>query len=122
MAEGGPQQAAEVGNRDVVDARAGLIAQIANSWRVGLVSDHIQRRTRQIKKQRVIGLVEENGGISLQVMETTLANPQVTHRRSSAIPNIPNLENREVAKRREKHLPAESNRSFPAADYHIELP
>ena len=85
MAEGGQQQAPEAGNRDVVDARAGLIAQIANSRRVGLVSDRVQRRTRQIKSQRVIGLVEESGGISLQVMETTLASPQVAHRRSSAI-------------------------------------
>ncbi|MEH2474530.1 hypothetical protein V1281_004287 [Nitrobacteraceae bacterium AZCC 2161] len=55
MAEGGQQQAQapEAGNRDVVDAHAGLIAQIANSRRVGLVSDHFQRRTRQIKSQRV---------------------------------------------------------------------
>jgi hypothetical protein len=56
MAEGGQQQAPEGGNRDVVDAHAGLIAQIANSRRVGLVSDRVQRRTRQIKYQRVMGL------------------------------------------------------------------
>ena len=85
MAEGGQQQAPQAGNRDVVDARAGLIVQIANSRRVGVVSDRVQRRTRQIKNQRVKGLVEKSGGISLQVMETTLASPQVAHRRSSAI-------------------------------------
>jgi hypothetical protein len=39
MAEGGQQQAPQAGNRNVVDARAGLIAQIANSRRVGVVSD-----------------------------------------------------------------------------------
>src|SRR3984885_13913790 len=32
-----------------------------------------------------MGPVEENGGISLQVIETTLASPQVAHRRLSAI-------------------------------------
>ena len=49
MAEGGQQQAPQAGNRDVVDTRPGLIAQIANSRRVGVVSDRVQRRTRQIK-------------------------------------------------------------------------
>jgi hypothetical protein len=33
----------------------------------------------------VIGLVEESGGFSLQIMETTLAGSQVAHHRSSAI-------------------------------------
>jgi hypothetical protein len=47
MAEGRPQEAPQAGNRDVVDTRAGLIAQIANSRRIGLVSDRVQRRTRQ---------------------------------------------------------------------------
>jgi hypothetical protein len=85
MPEGGQQQAPEARNRDVVDACAGLIAQIVNSRRVGLVCDRIQRRTRQIKSQRVIGLVEETPGISLQVIKTTLASPQVVDRRLSAI-------------------------------------
>src|SRR6478672_8034924 len=85
MPEGGQQQAPEVGNRDVVDARAGLIAQIANSRRVDLASDRVQCHTRQIKSQSVIGLVEENAGFSFQVMERTLACPHVAHRRSSAI-------------------------------------
>src|SRR6267142_7227964 len=58
MAEGGQQQASQAGNREVADARAGLIAQIANSRRVNVVSDHVQRRTRQIESQSVIGLVE----------------------------------------------------------------
>jgi hypothetical protein len=62
MAEGGQQQVPQAGNREVVDARAGLIAQIANSRRVGVVRDRVQRRTRQIKNQRVKGLVGESGG------------------------------------------------------------
>src|SRR5258708_40198836 len=49
MAEGGSQQAPQAGNRDVVDACAALIAQIANSRRVGVISDRVQRRTWQIK-------------------------------------------------------------------------
>src|ERR1700743_1949551 len=85
MAESGQQQAPQAGNRDVVDARAGLIAQIANSRRAGVVRDRVQRRTRQIKNQRVKSLVGKSGRISFQVMETTLASPQVAHRRSSAI-------------------------------------
>jgi hypothetical protein len=51
-AEGRQQQAPQAGNRDVVDGRAGLIAQIANSRRVGVVSDRIQRRTRQIEARQ----------------------------------------------------------------------
>src|SRR5260370_312577 len=43
----------------------------------------------------MIGLVEENGGISLQVIETTLASPQVAHRRLSAI--LPIFMNGEIA-------------------------
>ena len=70
MAEGGQQQAPEAGNRDVVDSRAGLIAQIANSRRVGVVRDRVQRRSRQIESQRVIGLVEKTPGFSFQVIET----------------------------------------------------
>jgi hypothetical protein len=41
MAEGGQQQAPEAGNRAVVDTRAGLIAQIANSRRIGVGSDRV---------------------------------------------------------------------------------
>src|ERR1700731_2399041 len=84
MAERRQQQAPQAGNREVVDAGAGLIAQIANSRRVGVVSDRVQRRTWQIESKTVIGLVDERGGISLQVMERTLASPLVLHRRSSA--------------------------------------
>jgi hypothetical protein len=51
MAEGGQQQVPQAGNREVVEARAGLLAQVANSRRVGVVRDRVQRRTRQIKKQ-----------------------------------------------------------------------
>ncbi len=51
IAEGGPHQVPEAGNRGVVDARAALIAQIANSRRIGLVGDRVQRHTRQIKNR-----------------------------------------------------------------------
>src|ERR1700758_4167096 len=86
MTEGRHQQAPESGNREVVDASSGLITQIADSRRVGLVSDRLQRHTRQIKRQRVIGLVEESLGISLQVMETSLASPQVAHHSPTILP------------------------------------
>src|SRR5882757_873743 len=85
MSEGGQQQVPQAGNREVVDARAGLIAQIANSRRVGVVRDRVQGRARQIKDQGVKGIVGKSSGISLQVMETTLASPQVAYRSSSAI-------------------------------------
>ena len=122
MAEGGQQQAPEAGNRDIVDARAGLLAQIANSRRVGLVRDRVQRRTRQIKAQRVMGLVEETGRISFQVPENDLTGANRSPVLVGRPPNIHDGENRGVAKRREKHLPAESDRSFAAADCHIESP
>ncbi len=61
------------------------MVQIANARRAHVVSDRVQRFTRQVKKQGVIRLVEESGGISLQVTETNLAGPQVAHQRSSAI-------------------------------------
>jgi hypothetical protein len=41
MAEGRQQQVPQAGNRAVVDTRAGLIAQIANSRRIGVVSDRV---------------------------------------------------------------------------------
>src|ERR1700732_1606725 len=86
IAEGGQQQAPKTGNRDVVDARSRLIAQITNSGRVGLVSDRVERRARQIKRESVIGLVEESGGSSLQVKETTLAGPHVAQHSSAILP------------------------------------
>jgi hypothetical protein len=95
MAEGGQQQAPEARNRDIVDAHAGLIAQIANSRRVGLVSDRVQPHTRQIKKQSVKRLVEEAPGFSFQVIETTLSSPQIAHRHSSA--TLPILETGTIA-------------------------
>jgi hypothetical protein len=45
MAERRQQQAPQTRNRDVIDARTGLIAQIANSPRVGVVRDRVQRLT-----------------------------------------------------------------------------
>src|SRR5258708_174897 len=51
MAEGGQQQAPQAGNPGVLDARAGLIAQMANARRGSAVSDRVQRRTRQIESQ-----------------------------------------------------------------------
>jgi hypothetical protein len=49
MPERGQQQAPQARNRDIVDARSGLIHQVANSRRGCVVSDRVQRRTRQIK-------------------------------------------------------------------------
>ncbi|UPK40756.1 hypothetical protein IVB18_12240 [Bradyrhizobium sp. 186] len=121
MAKGRQQQAPESGHRDVVDARSRLVAQIANSARVGLVSDRIQRGTRQIKNQRVIGLVEEDGGISLQVLETSLASPQVAHRCSSAtLPIFVIGTIAEVQSDDKRIFPLKSTGHFPTADYHIE--
>jgi hypothetical protein len=52
---------------------------------MGVVGDRIQRGARQIKTQRVMGLVEETGRISFQVPENDLTGPQIAHRRSSAV-------------------------------------
>jgi hypothetical protein len=45
MPEGGQQQPPEAANHEVVNAHAGLLAQIANSRRVGVVRDRVQRHT-----------------------------------------------------------------------------
>jgi hypothetical protein len=55
------------------------MVQIADSGRVGLVRDRIQRATRQIKEQVVVRRVEKSYGIAFQVMEINLTSPQVTH-------------------------------------------
>ena len=78
-------RASKAGNHDVVDARSGLITQVTNSRRVGIVSNRVQGGTRQIKVQTVMGLVEESDGISFQVIETNLVCPQVVHGRLPAV-------------------------------------
>src|SRR4029077_13453076 len=58
----------------------GLVVQIANSRRFGVLCDCVQRSARQIKKQVVIWFVEQSDRITSQVMEINLSGPQVTHR------------------------------------------
>jgi hypothetical protein len=99
-------RAAKTGNRDVVDARAGLIVQVANSRRAGVVGDRVQCFTRQIKKQGVVGLVEQNGGIAFQIIEACLAGSQVAHRGLPAI--LPILMRGEIAE-----LQTDEERVFP---------
>src|SRR5258707_2458429 len=79
MAECRQYRRSETGNCGVID-RHGLMVQIANSRRVGIVSDRVQRATRQIKKQIVVRLVEKSYGIAFQVMEINLTTPPGTHR------------------------------------------
>ena len=73
MAERRQYRTAETENRGVGDAGTRLIVQVANSRRSGIVGDRIQRSTRQIEKQGVMGLVEESDGISFQIIEDRLA-------------------------------------------------
>src|SRR5258706_3002260 len=79
MAERWQYRRSETGNCGVL-ASHGLMVQIANSRRFGVVGDRVQRATRQIKKQVVVRLVEQSYGIAFQVMEINLTSPQVTHR------------------------------------------
>src|SRR5258708_25348586 len=79
MAECRQYRRSETGNCGVLDSH-GLMVQIANSRRVGIVSDRVQRATRQIKKQVVVRFVEKSYWIAFQVMEINLTSPQVTHR------------------------------------------
>jgi hypothetical protein len=76
----GQHRAPQLANRGVVDASAGLVVQIANSRRVGIVSDRIQRRARQIENQSVTRLAKENDGIAFQVLDRRLTGPEVGHR------------------------------------------
>jgi hypothetical protein len=88
-------------NRGVVDGH-GLVVQIANPWRLGIVSDRIQRATRQIKKQVVVRLVEQGDGIAFQVMEINLTRAQVTHRHLVSV--LPILAIGKIAKRQSDEI------------------
>src|SRR5260370_28996409 len=85
MAECRQYRRSETGNCGVLDSH-GLMVQIANSRRVGIVSDRVQRATRQINKKVVVRLVEESHRIAFQVMGINLTNPQVTTRHLPALP------------------------------------
>lgn len=111
IAEGRQHQAPEAGNRDGVDARSRLTVQVANARRVGVVGDRVQRRTQQIESQSV-----RTPGSRFR------SRRGLSHRRSSAINQLFPIGNIGGAKRREKHLPAESNRSFQTADDHTVAP
>src|SRR5260370_28974656 len=96
MAECRQYRRSETGNCGVLDSH-GLMVQIANSRRVGVVSDRVQRATRQIKKQVVVRLVEKSYPIAVQVMEINLTSPQVTHRHLPSV--LPILANRKIPNR-----------------------
>src|SRR5260370_30697189 len=87
MAERRQYCPSETGNCGVIDSH-GLMVQIANSRRVGVVSDRVQRATRQIKKQVVVRLVEKSYPIAFQVMEINLTSPQLPHRHFPCLPPI----------------------------------
>src|SRR6476646_6401986 len=74
-------RAPQAGNRGVLYARSGTVGQVVTSRRVCIVSDRVQCRTRQIKKQRVIGLVKENDRISPEVIDADFTGPQIRNRR-----------------------------------------
>jgi hypothetical protein len=76
MAQRRQHRPPETANRGVVETH-GVVAQIANSRRVGVVSDRVERATREVEKQNVVRLVEKSDRIALQVMDTSLASPHV---------------------------------------------
>jgi hypothetical protein len=65
----------ETGNRGVI-ASHGLMVKISNSRRVRVVSDRVQRATRQIEKQVVVRLVEKSYRIASQVICTSKVRPR----------------------------------------------
>src|SRR5271169_1009055 len=85
MAQRRKYRTTEAGDRGIVDARGLPTLQVSNSRGAGIVGDRVQRGARQIKKQCVIGLVEENDGIAFQVMDTRIACPQVAYGRLPAV-------------------------------------
>src|SRR5689334_5899922 len=101
MAERRQYCPSETGNCGVVDG-LGLMVQIANSRRVGVVSDRVQRATRQIKKQVVVRLVEKSYRIAFQVMEINLTSPHVTHRHLPSV--LPILAIGKIAKRQSDEI------------------
>jgi hypothetical protein len=101
MAERRQYRRSETGNCGVL-ASHGLMVQIANSRRFGVVGDRVQRATRQIKKQVVVRLVEQSYGIAFQVMEINLTSPQVTHRHLPSV--LPVLAVGKIAKRQSDEI------------------
>ncbi len=101
MAECRQYRRSETGNCGVLDSH-GLMVQIANSRRVGIVSDRVQRATRQINKKVVVRLVEKSYGIAFQVMEINLTSPQVTHRHLPSV--LPILAVGKIAKRQSDEI------------------
>src|SRR6266853_3434156 len=101
MAERWQYRRSETGNCGVLDSH-GLMVQIANSRRFGVVGDRVQRATRQIKKQVVVRLVEQSYGIAFQVMEINLTSPQVTHRHLPSV--LPILAVGKIAKRQSDEI------------------
>src|SRR5258708_17683175 len=73
MAERRQHCRAETGNRGIID-RHWLVVQIANSSRVRILSDRVQRAARQIKKHNAVRLVQTGCGAALQIMETSLTD------------------------------------------------
>jgi hypothetical protein len=78
MAERRQHRPPEIDNRGVVNTH-GLVTQLPNLRRLGIVGDRVQCAARQVKKQNVVGLVEKSNRIAFQVMDTSLASPNVTH-------------------------------------------
>src|SRR5260370_38423579 len=101
MAECRQYGRSETGNCGGLDSH-GLMVQIANSRRVGIVSDRVQRATRQINKKVVVRLVEKSYGIAFQVMEINLTSPQVTHRHLPSV--LPILAVGKIAKRQSDEI------------------
>jgi hypothetical protein len=67
---------AEIGNRSVVDWPWPM-GEIANAWRLGVISDRVQCAARQIPEQNIVRLVETRDRIASQVVNTTLTNTYV---------------------------------------------
>src|SRR5258708_10732142 len=122
MAECRQYRRSETGNCGVLDSH-GLMVQIANSRRVGIVSDRVQRATRQINKKVVVRLVEKSYGIAFQVMEINLTSPQVTHRHlPSVLPILAGWENTKRQNHEINHFPLDPVGHIPPKGIASRLP
>src|SRR5260370_26500432 len=122
MAERRQYRRSETGNCGVLDSH-GLMVQIANSRRFGVVGDRVQRATRQIKKQVVVRLVEQSYGIAFQVMEINLTSPQVTHPHlPSVLPVFAGWENPKAPNKQKKKFPPDTGGAIPPTAQPSKLP
>ena len=76
--ESGEQRGAKGMNCPVGDAGSRPIVELFDSWRLGIVGYGAEGRSRKVEMDRMEGLVDQDDGIALEVVEDRLPCPERT--------------------------------------------